>query len=54
MHFRNDRCPNFPVAVVDDFIKGKSNVTRLEVSEVEFKAGVLPAAAQIVVLVPAR
>lgn len=53
MHFRNERCPNFPVATVDDFIKGKSNVTRLEVSEVEFKAGVLPAAAQIVVLTPA-
>jgi L-ascorbate metabolism protein UlaG (beta-lactamase superfamily) len=54
MHFRNDRCPSFPVAGVDDFIKGKSNVTRLAVSEAEFKAGVLPAAAQIVVLTPAR
>ena len=54
MHYKNARCPNFPVAGVDDFIKGKSNVTRLEVSEVEFKAGVLPAAAQIVVLTPAR
>ena len=54
MHYKNERCPNFPVAGVDDFIRGKSNVTRLEVSEVEFKAGVLPAAAQIVVLTPAR
>ena len=54
MHYRNERCPNFPVAGIDDFIKGKSNVTRLEVSEAEFKAGVLPAAAQIVVLKPAR
>ena len=54
MHYKNARCPNFPVAGVDDFINGKSNVTRLEVSEVEFKAGVLPAAAQIVVLTPAR
>ena len=54
MHYRNDRCPNLPVAPVDDFINGKSNVTRLEVSEVEFKAGVLPEKAQIVVLTPAR
>ncbi len=54
MHYKNARTPNFPVATVDDFIKGKSNVTRLEVSEAEFKAGVLPAAAQIVVLIPAR
>lgn len=54
MHYKNERTPNFPVAGVDDFIKGKSNVTKLEVSEVEFKAGVLPAAAQIVVLKPAR
>ena len=54
MHYKNERTPNFPVATVDDFIKGKSNVTRLEVSEVEFKAGVLPAMAQIVVLTPAR
>jgi len=53
MHFNNDRCPDFPVAGVDDFLKGKSNVTRLEVSEVEFKAGVLPADSQIVVLKPA-
>lgn len=54
MHFRNDRCPSFPVAGVDDFLKGKSNVTRLEVSEAEFKAGFLPAATQIIVLTPAR
>ncbi len=53
MHFKNDRCPNFPVAGVDDFIKGKSNVTNLEVSEMGLKAGVLPAAAQIVVMTPA-
>ena len=54
MHFKNLRCPDFPVAGVDDFIKGKFNVTKLEVSEVEFKAGVLPEMAQIVVLTPSR
>ncbi len=54
MHYQNERCPTFPVAGVDGFIEGKDNVTRMDVSEVEFKAGVLPAAAQIVVLKPAR
>src|SRR3989338_4846906 len=53
MHYKNARCPNFPAAGVEDFIKGKTNVTRLEVSEAEFKAGLLPAAAQIVVMAPA-
>ncbi|MBI2850651.1 MAG: MBL fold metallo-hydrolase [Chloroflexi bacterium] len=54
MHYRNERCPNFPVAGVDEFIKGKTRVTKLEVSEVEFKSGFLPETAQIVVLTPAR
>ena len=54
MHYKNARCPDFPVASVDDFIKGKPNVTRLEVSEAEFKAGVLPFEPQIVVLTPAN
>ncbi|MFC1954484.1 MBL fold metallo-hydrolase [Chloroflexota bacterium] len=53
MHFRNERCPDFPVAGVDDFINGKSNVTSLEVSEMELTTGVLPAVAQIVVMKPA-
>jgi len=53
MHFSNERCPHFPVAGVDDFIKGKSNVTNLEVSEMELTAGILPAAPQIVVMKPA-
>ena len=53
MHFKNERCSSFPVAGVDDFLKGKDNVTRLEVSEAEFKAAALPAATQIVVLKPA-
>ena len=53
MHFNNERCSSFPVAGVDDFLKGKDNVTRLEVSESEFKAVALPAATQIVVLKPA-
>ncbi len=53
MHFNNERCKDFPVAGVDDFLQGKDNVTRLDSSETEFKAGELPAAAQIMVLKPA-
>ncbi len=53
MHFRNERCPSFPVAGVDDFLQGKAAVTRLDTSEVEFKQGELPATTQIIVLKPA-
>lgn len=52
MHFKNDKC-NFPITGVDEFTKGKSNVTKLNASEVEFKAGKLPANTQITVLKPA-
>ena len=52
MHFKNNKC-NFPISGVDEFIKGKSNVTQPDASEVEFKAGELPAPAQIMVLKPA-
>jgi len=49
MHYRTEK--SFPdIARVDEFIKGKSNVTRQDSSEVEFKAGELPATAQIIVL----
>jgi len=53
MHFRNERCDSFPVAGVEDFLQGKSSVNRSDSSEVEFKAGELPATTQIVVLKPA-
>ncbi|MFC2122481.1 MBL fold metallo-hydrolase, partial [Bacteroidota bacterium] len=52
MHFKNDKC-DFPITGVDEFLQGKTNVTRLEVSEAEFHAEHLPASTQIVVLVPA-
>jgi hypothetical protein len=52
MHFRNDRC-NFPIADVEDFLKGKADVSQLDASEVEFKTGSLPAATKIMVLKPA-
>jgi L-ascorbate metabolism protein UlaG (beta-lactamase superfamily) len=52
MHYRDERC-DFPVATVDDFLKGKKNVIRMESSEIEFKAGKLPAETTIIVLKPA-
>jgi len=52
MHFRNDKC-TFPIAGVDEFIKGKEGVSRLDTSEVEFKQGELPANTKTVVLKPA-
>jgi len=53
MHYNNERCPDFPVAGVDDFLQGKEGVSRLDTSEAEFKQGELPATTQIVVLKPA-
>ncbi len=53
MHYQNDRCREFPVAGVEEFLKGKKNVSRLNASETEFKKGKLPAATQIIVLKPA-
>ncbi len=53
MHYRNERCSSFPVAEVGEFLKGKEGVSRLNVSEMEFKKGVLPVTTQIVVLKPA-
>ena len=52
MHFRNDKCI-FPIAGVDEFLQGKKGVSRLDISEVEFKQGELPATTKIVVLKPA-
>jgi L-ascorbate metabolism protein UlaG (beta-lactamase superfamily) len=49
MHYKTDKL-NFPITGVEDFLKGKSNVTRSNDSEIELKAGKLPASAQIVVL----
>jgi L-ascorbate metabolism protein UlaG (beta-lactamase superfamily) len=53
MHFRNEKCPTFPVAGVDEFIKGKKGVFRLNTSEAEFTQEKLPATTQIIVLKPA-
>ncbi|MFH1640100.1 MAG: MBL fold metallo-hydrolase [Chloroflexota bacterium] len=52
MHFKNERC-TFPIAGVEEFLQGKDNVSRLDGSEVEFKAGELPGNTKIMVLKPA-
>ncbi len=51
MHFRNEKC-TFPIAGVDEFLQGKKDVSRLDVSEAEFKAEQLPSSTQVVVLKP--
>ena len=51
MHFKNDKCA-FPISAVDDFLEGKTGVSKPGVNEVEFKKENLPATTQIVVLEP--
>jgi L-ascorbate metabolism protein UlaG (beta-lactamase superfamily) len=52
MHFKTPRC-TYPIAVVDDFLRGKENVRKMDSSEIEFKLDELPAVTEIVVLKPA-
>jgi L-ascorbate metabolism protein UlaG (beta-lactamase superfamily) len=49
MHYLTEKI-SIPIGKADDFLKGKSNVTRVEGSEIEVKAGKLPVSAQIMVL----
>ncbi len=49
MHYKTNQC-SLPISGVEDFLKGKKNVKKLEASEVEFKADGLPASTQIIVL----
>jgi len=52
MHFKTPRCA-YPIADVEDFLKGKKNVRKVEDSEVEFERERLPAATEIVLPQPA-
>ncbi len=52
MHYKMPKV-DFPIVGVEDFVRGKANVRRLEVSEAEFKAGHLPDVSEIVVFSPA-
>ncbi len=49
MHFKTEKC-GFPIAPVEDFIKGKTNTKRPQVSEATFDKGTLPKQMEIVVL----
>ncbi len=52
MHFKTPQC-TYPIAGVDDFLRGKVNVGKMDSSEIEFKLDELPAVTEIVVLKPA-
>ena len=49
MHYKTAKC-GYPITPVEEFLKGRKNVRRLDVSEVEFKKAELPSATETVVL----
>jgi L-ascorbate metabolism protein UlaG (beta-lactamase superfamily) len=49
MHFKTQKC-GFPIAPVEDFLKGKTNTKRLKASEATFDRATLPQKMEIVVL----
>ena len=49
MHYKTAKC-GLLLAGVDDFLRGKENVKKLDASEVEFKQEELPSPTQIIVL----
>ncbi|MGQ9645077.1 MAG: MBL fold metallo-hydrolase [Thermodesulfobacteriota bacterium] len=49
MHFKTEKC-GFPIAPLDDFLKGKVNIKRPKTSEVTFDRASLPSKTEIVVL----
>jgi L-ascorbate metabolism protein UlaG (beta-lactamase superfamily) len=51
MHFKTDKM-NLPIAGVEEFLKDKDNVNRVDGSEVEFDRADLPSSPQIMVLQP--
>jgi L-ascorbate metabolism protein UlaG (beta-lactamase superfamily) len=52
MHYKNEKCV-FPIGGVEEFIRGKTNVTQVNGSEVSFTVADLPTGTQIFVLKPA-
>ena len=49
MHFKTQKC-GFPIAPVEDFLKGKTNTKRPKASETSFDKATLPQQMEIVVL----
>lgn len=52
MHYKTSKC-DWPLNTADDFVLDKKNFKKLNSSELEFKAGELPKATEIIVLQPA-
>lgn len=52
MHFRIPQC-TYPITGVDDFLRNKKNVRKMDSSEIEFRLEELPTVTEIVVLKPA-
>ena len=52
MHYKTAKCA-YPVTGVEEFLRGKKEVSRLDASQVEFKPGQLPATTKVIVLKPA-
>jgi hypothetical protein len=52
MHYKIAKC-DYPISGVEEFLKGKPGVTRLDASETQFKRESLPGSTQIIVLKPA-
>jgi L-ascorbate metabolism protein UlaG (beta-lactamase superfamily) len=49
MHYKNDKC-DFPIAGVEEFIKGKTNVKRSDATEIGLSREGLPKDSEIIVL----
>ncbi len=49
MHFKTEKC-DFPITTVDDFLAGKTNVKKMNSSELEITGDNLPASTEIQVL----
>jgi hypothetical protein len=49
MHFKTEKC-GFPIAPVEDFLIGKTNIKRLKESESAFNKATLPQQMEVVVL----
>jgi L-ascorbate metabolism protein UlaG (beta-lactamase superfamily) len=49
MHFKTEKC-SFPITGVEDFLKGKKNVSKMDSSEAEFEREKLPTTTQVTVL----
>ena len=51
MHFKTPQC-TYPIAGVDDFLRNRENVKKMDSSEAEFRLEELPTVTEIIVLKP--